>query len=422
MVVFPEAVVFGVLALFLALPVFWAWRFVGAYLFRRSDSQWTDAALPPVAVILPLRGADPFLCDCLRGLLNQDYPYYTVRIVIDGPDDPAWGVVERILSERRRPPVEVRVSALRRPLATCTLKVSAQIQAVSELEGHFEVVALIDADAHPARNWLRSLVAPLADPRVGAVTSNRWFAPREMTWGSLVRRLWNAASVTQMYAFDIPWGGSLALRTVLFREAGLLRRWQRCFCDDSGVGAALRERGLRLGFAPGATMINRESIDLKNCCRFIRRQLLCPRLDLGWWPLILVANAGLLLALGTAVALVVAGLWTGTPQWVAWSGGLLAFHLGGLLIALTVEEALIGRIVRERGQEPPPLTLSWKLVFALPLTCLVQLGCLVSALRVRRVNWRGVTYHIHGPGKLHLLEYRPFRPAGTLPDAGKSII
>jgi hypothetical protein len=169
-------------------------------------------------------------------------------------------------------------------------------------------------------------------------------------------------------------------------------------------------------------MINRESIDLKNCCRFIRRQLLCPRLDLAWWPVILAANAGLLLALAATAALFLAGWWTGTPQWVAWPGGLLAFYLGGSLAALAVEDVLIRRIVRERGQEPPPLALSWRLLFAFPLTHLVQLVCLASALRVRRVNWRGVTYDIHGPGKLHLLEYRPYRPAGNLPAPGKSII
>ncbi len=421
MVLIPELALFSLLSVFLTLPVLWAWRFVGAYLFR-SDCPNGDSELPHAAVILPLRGADPYLCQCLRALLHQDYPYYQVCIIIDGPEDPAWAVVQQALAEGTGSHVEVRVTSLRYPLATCSLKVSAQIQAIAELEDDIEVIALIDADAQPARNWLRSLVGPLADPRVGAVTSNRWFVPTELTWGALVRRLWNAASVTQMYRFHIPWGGSLAVRARLFREAGLLRHWQRCFCDDSGVGAVLREQGLRLGYAPAATMINQEAIDLESCYRFIRRQLLCPRLDLSWWPLILGANIGLLLALVETAALFVAGYWTGATLETAWAGGLLALYFGGLLTALVVEDGLIVRLVRVRGQKAPALRLSWKIVPAFLLTHFLHLVCLISALQVRRVSWRGVTYHVEGPGKLYMLEYRPYRTTGDLSQVGKSIL
>ena len=35
-----------------------------------------DNELPKTAVILCLRGADPFLANCLRSLFNQNYPNY----------------------------------------------------------------------------------------------------------------------------------------------------------------------------------------------------------------------------------------------------------------------------------------------------------------------------------------------------------
>ena len=43
----------------------------------------SDEKAPRAVVMLCLRGTDPFLRKCLFGLLNQDYPAYQVRIVID---------------------------------------------------------------------------------------------------------------------------------------------------------------------------------------------------------------------------------------------------------------------------------------------------------------------------------------------------
>jgi cellulose synthase/poly-beta-1,6-N-acetylglucosamine synthase-like glycosyltransferase len=61
------------------------------------------------------------------------------------------------------------------------------------------VLAVIDADAVPHRWWLRDLVAPLSDPRVGVATGNRWYMPEHANWGSLVRYLWNVGAVVQVW-------------------------------------------------------------------------------------------------------------------------------------------------------------------------------------------------------------------------------
>jgi Glycosyl transferase family 21 len=418
----PEFLLWGCVAGFLALPVIWAWRLALLYLFGAPDPPPPDAALPSVAVILPLRGADPSLHACLRGLLDQDYPQYQVRIVIDSLTDPAWDLVPEILAEGHGPHVDVRVTTLRQPCDTCTLKISAQMQAVTELDRSIDVVAMIDADAVPPRNWLRTLVAPLADPRVGGVTGVRWFAPARPTWGALVRHLWNAGSQPQMLAFSIPWGGTLALRAGLFRQDELLAEWRRSFCDDSGAGDLLRRRGLRLRFLTALTMVNCESTDLRRCCRFIHRQLLCPRLDLGHWPLILAANVGVSLALAVAAGLAAAGPPTGRPVWSAWFGGALAAHFGGLLSALFVAEHRIRDLVCRRGQELPPPILHWRSCVAAVLAYVINAGCLVRAVCVRRVAWRGVEYRVVGPKRVRLGEYRPFERAQPRAEPGRSIL
>src|SRR5439155_52717 len=62
----------------LFVQLLWAWRFVALYR-RRPAKPIADEQLPRAAVILSLRGADPSLAGCLRGLLAQNYPHYDVK-------------------------------------------------------------------------------------------------------------------------------------------------------------------------------------------------------------------------------------------------------------------------------------------------------------------------------------------------------
>ena len=78
--------------------------------------------------------------------------------------------------------MEVRI--LRERRETCSLKCSSIVQAVSELDNSYRVVAFVDADAVVHPDWLRQLVSPLSAPRVGATTGNRWYLPNGNHWGS----------------------------------------------------------------------------------------------------------------------------------------------------------------------------------------------------------------------------------------------
>ena len=213
-----------------------------------------------------------------------------------------------------------------------------------------------------------------------------WFATSGMPGAQLQ---------TQIYA--IPWGGSMALRRQLLQKNGLADHWQRCFCDDTGLGELMRRRGLRLCFLNALTLVNQESISLKACVSFIRRQLLCTRLDLRRWPFLLGANVGAMLALATATCFLVAGLWYAHPWWVLGFGGALLFHFVGQVSALLFGEWYVRRLVRQRGQPALPWCLSWKLVLVPLLAEAINAYCLVSALLARTVHWRGVDYIVPRP-------------------------
>ncbi len=402
MLLLGAAICLGLAGLVVGLQLHWIRRFARLYPVHSRPTPASEA-LPRVGVLLPVRGADPSLRDCLLGLLTQDYPHYDIYIVVDSLDDPAWEIVRKVLQEH--PSAQVHVDLLRSHRDTCSLKVSALLQAIGELDPGCQAVAMIDADVIPPAGWLRALVEPLSDPAVGATSGVRWFDPGDNQWGTLVRAHWNAAACTQMHALEIPWGGSMALRADVFRSPTFLNSWAVSLCDDTGVSPVLRQLGLRLQIVPAVTMMNHETIALRPCFSFVRRQVLSARLYHPAWPIILaigLLSGGTLLAGGVLLLLALI--------WGAWGAALcagltVAVHLGlgcGLV-------RLDGRIRQLVQNQTTPPAVSAKALLALLHTHVVYFAALVTAALLRRVDWRGVTYEVAGPWKVRLVEYRPYR-------------
>ena len=151
-----------------------------------------------------------------------------------------------------------------------------------------EIVAFCDADAIVDENWLNELVEPmLHDSKIGATTGNRWFSPFDNSMGGMIRKLWNAAAVVQMQAYNIAWGGSMAVRRSTIERCGLKEVWANSFCEDTSLTTALNRQGQQLHRVPGLVIENRESTTVAQCREWIARQLTTVRLHHSGWPLVM---------------------------------------------------------------------------------------------------------------------------------------
>lgn len=374
----------------------------------RAKPPGSERPTRKAAVVLCLRGTDPFLPDCIRAILSQDYPDFDLLIVIDNENDPARAVVEKCLTDQPADHVQIQILCDRKQ--TCSLKCSSIIHAVSSLDDSYEVVAQLDADVVPHPTWLAELVAAFDDDRVGAATGNRWYMPDEPSLGALVRHIWNSAAITQMYWYRIPWGGTLAVRTEAIRQAGLLELWSKAFCEDTMLFKQLRRHGRRVRFVPSLMMVNRESSDLPGLTRWISRQLLTSRLYHPSFLATVAHGVAVSLVPLAAFVLLIAATILGRPTAATWCAAGLALFGVSVFLAWPAMEFPVRRIIKRRGEPTRWLTPSKMMLFliASALTQIVYAVALSRALFRKHFDWRGVTYRIDAPFQIRMLEYRPY--------------
>jgi cellulose synthase/poly-beta-1,6-N-acetylglucosamine synthase-like glycosyltransferase len=399
-----------ILSIFIVLALMQAgliWKYVTAL----QQTQKPIAASPMnVTIVLCLRGPDPFLSDCIRALLYQNYPSYNVQIVIDSEADPAWTIAQNTLRQWSST-VDVKVHSLRSPRSTCSLKCSALMQAMAALEPDCEAVALIDADtiAHP--NWLADLVAPLSNPQVGITTGGRWYAPIDSQWGTLHRYVWNAFSSLSMYHNQIAWGGTLAFRTTLLQAAPPEEMWGKALCEDVPLRQAALNQGLAIQFVPSLMMINQEETCFSSFLGWASRQLLLTRLYHPNW-----AKLSFDIVFSPLLALVTVGLLINTlsnQQWraaICFGMSLVVFYVFCTLIPLALLDYGTRQSTSDRGILIPPFSSSvmLKLLITSISSYFTGIAILILATFAQRVKWREITYDIKDAKTIHLLQYFPY--------------
>jgi glycosyltransferase involved in cell wall biosynthesis len=396
-------------------------RYVRWYV-HHSDSPAEDHEFPKAAIILSLRGADPFLGECLDRLTTQDYPDYEVHVVLDHATDPARAIVEQWLDAH--PDRKINVSFLRDISAEAYLKTNAVRQCIQELDASIGVVVLADADTMAYRRWLRDIVAPMIASDVGLVTGNRWYDPTARGWGSLVRYVYNGFCVVPMFFMRATWGGSVAIRRDVFDQSFFLDRMRRTPSEDPAVQEAAHHAGLRLEVHPNVMMLNREASGLRSCFGFLSRQLLWTRLYHSKWSAVLIgALVAYLVLAGGTVAVVLAAAAGESTAAILLGGTILAELLLSQCILEWLHATVSRRAGRAQGEAFPRI--NWltrlRLMAALPMTLIFFTFAAVAASLARRVCWRGITYQIVAPDGIRMVEYQPYAEVARRSDQRRSL-
>lgn len=374
----------------------------------RPGPELAASDLPPAAVILALRGADPRLSDTLTALTNQDYGDYIVQIVVDNPHDPAMTLVEA--AKQHAGGDRLRVSLLDAPSPSCSLKCSSLVQAIEGLDSRYSLLAFIDGDVVPHRTWLKELLAPLVRGEADATGGNRWYLPPRASWGAISRYFWNCAFLIVMWAQRAPWAGTMALRRDVIRKIGLIEAWRNAISVDATLHRLLTEHGCRFRLVPSLLMTNREDVALSTFFAWVTRQLAVARYAgpaahgvtafigrmLLLFHLLIPSLAVWAIAIGRSI------------EAVALSVMLPIYWLASGVRSLIIE-ATVRRVIRRRAEDPRWFTFAKSCMWypALVLTQIRMFSAVIRSLKLSQVTWRGITYDLSRDGHVRMQQYHP---------------
>lgn len=377
---------------------------------------------PRICVIMPLRGADPFLQDAIRSVVDSQYPNLLLQIIIDCEQDSARSVVEETL--RDVPTHRYKVDFLSDHCPDRSLICSSILQAVDANSDHCDLFSFCAADMVLPDEWYWHLANAMNDNQVGCPLGNRWYQPLEGQWGSLVRQAWNAGAVVLMWLCEIPWSGAAALRPADIKRSGLYSTWQTSLVEDVTIYDAIRRIGKSTKFVPALTVVNHEEINLNNGFRFILRQTLWARLYHPRWWFVLVHALACLAAVAFPSLLVIIAVLNSQYLAASVSAGGMVVYVAILVVLWIQLEDSVDRTLRNTSCEKKSHR-TWvrlcRMTLVVPLVQVLYPLAAIACSIASHADWRGIRYQFLGSGKIRMVEYVPFQ-ASEQPNDGKTSI
>jgi ceramide glucosyltransferase len=373
--------IYVALALGAVFGTYWVAQIVFVWLHVR----WTRRLLspdaqhpePPITFIHPIKDLDPDLDDNLASCMTQDYLGEVQHIFsFQTPDDPAIPVIEQWQAAHPAQDITIIVNPRQKGLSgkssnmVCGLTIARH-----------DLVLFSDSDVRVERDFIRKMIRPLSDPKVGVTTcgqvnvGGRTFWTRFFTFLQNCETDFNWAFLTQL-GMDVGiTGAAFAMRRGVIGEIGGLERFGGSLLEDLFLGNLLYGKGYRIVLGPFVACHQTE-LPREKSINYAKR------LAIGIKAHIAVEAPLFVVMLGWHWALFLIALATGDAR-------LLALAL--FFLALRTVQGLAQRVVT--GNRVLPVDVVLPLFFDA-----FGLFFLLYPYSEPTVTWRGITYRIKAGG------------------------
>jgi ceramide glucosyltransferase len=206
-----------------------------------------DSALPPVTVLKPVHGAEPRLAENLESFFLQDYPNFEIILGARDEKNAALGIAEQV--RQRHPEVKSQV-ILSGPPAWPSAKIFSLDKMIRTASHSYFVIS--DSDALVRPDFLRNVIAPLLDSRVGLVTCLYEGIPADDFWSLLEAMGMSVEMPSGVLVADMLEGMRFALGVAMAtrRDAldaiGGIARTADYFSDDFVLGNEIWAKGYKV--------------------------------------------------------------------------------------------------------------------------------------------------------------------------------
>lgn len=144
------------------LAIYSSWSFFAK---GRDPSGQTAEFTPPISNLKPIKGVDPDAYENFASLCRQDYPDYELIFCVDSDNAEMLSVLDRLKHDFPERTIRVLLGSGRIAANDKAAKLARLVS-----EASHEVIVINDSDVRARPDYLKTVVRPLADREIGAVT------------------------------------------------------------------------------------------------------------------------------------------------------------------------------------------------------------------------------------------------------------
>jgi len=354
---------------------------IGYFRGIRKASEAKVSFMPPASILKPVRGLDHEAYENFASFCRLDYPEYEVLFAVSDNDDQVCTIIEKLRADF--PSCSIRI-VTKIPRVGTNDKVNKLCQLVQKAK--YDFVVMSDSDVRVEPDYLKEVIAPFANPQVGAVTAFY----KSLSAGNLMSNL----DALGMYMDSVPaalvaktiegkmrfaFGWTMATSKKCLAQIGGWEGMANYHSDDFELGKRIAERGYRVELMekPVSMVFPKETLS-QHFHRELRWSIgLRSVRPLGYWGL--AFTHGLPWALmAAATALSIGSLSIGVSY--------LAVYLI-LRIALTWTTGRWGIGDRQLA----------KILWLVPVRDAISFITWITGFFSDKIFWRGLNYHVrHG--------------------------
>jgi ceramide glucosyltransferase len=354
------------------LALYSSWRF-----FRRpvtSVGAEPGSFTPPVSNLKPIRGVDPEAYENFASFCRLDYPDYELLFCLGAKDDPVVPVLERLVRDFPERHIRIFFGSDSNGLNDKAGKLARLVS-----EAQYETLVISDSDVRARPDYLRTVVAPLADPKVGAITCV--YVPLEVK--TLTESLQTIGMVSDFYAgvlvgrqldgMKVTLGPTIATTRTRLAAFGGYRAIENRPADDLLVGRLIAEQGYEVKLLPYIIQTVPDFHSMTDLLQKRMRWIVVMRHMRPW------GHLGLLLTQGLPWSLAAIAI----HPTVAVAFGYLGAYLG---LRLTMTWHLGIRGLRDQSL--------WRKMWLIPVWDAVAFFVWLISFGQNSFRWRGGEYYI----------------------------
>ena len=237
-------------SLFLVLTASSIAYYIAAIAAARNFSQkkryQDEEYLPPATIIKPLHGVDNNTYKALNSFCQQNYPRFEIIFAVNNELDPEINIVHQLIEDNPLLDLSLVVSD---KVWGANNKVNNMANAIESAK--YQILILADSDVFVDEKYLKRIIHPFQDQRVGMVTTmyrtrpTSWFAAFEAL-GTSTEFFPSVLLARSLEGMAFAFGATVAIQQKALHAIGGIKYLSNYLADDYKIGECTAKAGFKV--------------------------------------------------------------------------------------------------------------------------------------------------------------------------------